>query len=471
MIGGSGREGVSVIYALFLVSVIALLGVAAVSVMAPGHEASVDVLDSTADFYAAQSGLEWFERKTAGYTTADRDKFMSLDGAFMHLPAGRRFTLRVEYSDPDDDRATEDLVTVTSTGSLGPPSAAGNRRIVRMSSPVPAVRSGAELFSDHFDQPDTLFFNATYVFGDTASAHSDMIPYISVLDAESGDLLSEFTHSSEPGGKQSVMMMGGGREARLTAPAGLCFRWRSSGSDASCGDQECSSSAECQARKGFDPPVDDEGFANYFIKVRARVLSGNGFGVYFRASYSGSGGTVDFGSLTAYIWQYDAGMGYLAPCDMMTAVAGSDGSGMLFTRRISGGSETCGSGCGLFMDHNPASALLPFPFFCPENRTGMETLNGWRWREFNWRSGWRTVYIYVYKNRANIYLGREEASGFGSEGDPEHIGEVYLDSVGDLLKTGDVGLRTFENSVIEVDYIKIYQNDADHDPSTLAGSS
>jgi len=157
---------------------------------------------------------------------------------------------------------------------------------------------------------------------------------------------------------------------------------------------------------------------------------------------------------------------------MLTAIAGSDGEGMLFTRRVSQGSETCGAECEIFSGANAgASGSSAYPFFCPENRTGLAFLNGWRWTNTNWAGRWRTIYIYVYRDRVNVYVGREEIIGHGGENDPEHVGMVYLSSVPGELITGGVGIRTIAGSLAAIDYIKVYDNSNDSNPSTLPGGS
>lgn len=464
--GTRGREGVSALTVLILITAAAALGIAAAAITRGAQISSVDFLSSAADYYAAQSGLEWFNQITDGYTTADRDKWEALDGASRKLPGGETFTLTVEYSDSDDDPSTDDLITVSSTGA----SDNGAGRTTRMTVAVPADSSGAAIFSDHFDQGDTSLFDSTYVFGSSAGAHSSITPFKTVLDAPGGDSAGEFTHSSETGGVSSVMVMGGGAEARFTISGGECLKWSMGGGDSPCNFEGCANTSQCQAREGLNLETDDEGFHNYFIKIRARFVQGKGFGVYFRASYPGENNpySIDFSGLTSYIWQYDTGMGYLPPCDMYTAVAGSDGEGMFFTRQVTGGSETCGPGCEVFQAPSPSPDGY-YPFFCPENRTGLEFLNGWRWRNQNWIYGWRTVYIYVYRNRADVYLGLEEAAGTGGENNPEHVGRVWLDHYGPALRTGGIGVRAIENSLIELDYIKIYDNDEDNDPLSFPG--
>lgn len=460
------RRGVSGIYVLFLVTALAALGLAAAAIIGSGVSSSPDFHAAAESLYAARSGIEWVKRKTAGYTTADKDKWLALDGTRLEYagPAGPAFVITVGYSDPDGDPMTDDTVTVASTGFSG-----GAERTIEMTSPVPAASAGMELFSDDFRAEDAPFFEDFYVFGLADGPHSDMEPYLSVTSA-GGDTGEVFTHASEPGGQRDVLVMGGKEEARLTIHTGSCFKW-SRDPGVFCGGAGCSSSGPCQARRGIGAPVDEEGYQNYFIRIRARLLSGKGFGIYFRASYPRDGdGRVDFGGLTSYVWQYDAGMGYLAPCDMMTAVAGSDGEGMFFTRRIEGGSETCGPGCFLFTRRNPPPPENSWPFFCPENRTGLDFLNGWRWRRGDWTAGWRTVYLYVHKDTAAVYVGREEVSSHGSENAPELVGALRLDSKGWLSRTGDIGLRVIGDSVVEFDYIRVYGNDADLDPGSFPGA-
>ncbi|MGK7346523.1 MAG: hypothetical protein ACNS63_12030 [Candidatus Nitrospinota bacterium M3_3B_026] len=461
------RCGVSAVYVLFVIASLAALGLAAAAITGGGAVSSPDFHSAAESLYAARSGIEWVKLKTAGYTTADKNKWLGLDGTRVEYagPGGPAFVIAVRYSDPDEDPMTDDIVTVASTGF-----SSGAERTLEMTAPVPSPSTAIELFSDDFRAEDAPFFEDIYVFGLADGPHSAMDPYLAVTGGPGGDTEEVFTHASEPGGRRGVLVMGGKEEARLTIHTGSCFKW-SRDPAVPCGGAECSASGPCQARRGIGAPVDDEGYQNYFIRIRARLLSGKGFGLYFRASYPrDESGRVDFGGLTSYAWQYDAGMGYLAPCDMMTAVAGSDGEGMFFTRRIEKGSETCGPGCSLFTARNPSPPENSWPFFCPENRTGLDFLNGWRWRSGGWTAGWRTVYIYVYKDRASVYLGREEISGRGSEHYPEPVGIIYLGSMEGLLRSGAIGVRAIEDSVVEIDYIRIYSNEADLDPGSFPGA-
>ncbi|MBF0634470.1 MAG: hypothetical protein HQK85_07435, partial [Nitrospinae bacterium] len=249
-----------------------------------------------------------------------------------------------------------------------------------------------------------------------------------------------------------------------------CLKWSVTG--APCVSSQCVSDASCQARQGMNIPVDTAGFQNYFLKVRARLTtSGGGLGIYFRAEYPNQSNplTIDFGGLSGYIWQYDPAVGYIAPCDLSSAIFASDGMGMFFARRVFLGSETCGPECGIYAAINPLPLPDTYPFFCPENRTGLPQLDGWRWTNPDWINKWRTVYIYVYRNMARIYIGRQEITGAGSETDPLQVGTVALDSVGNVFMTGGMGIRTWGGSAAELDYIMIYPNDLNYTPATFGG--
>jgi hypothetical protein len=332
---------------------------------------------------------------------------------------------------------------------------------------VPAP-SDVAIFNDDYDQPDLTMFDQFYQAGVSSTAHGQITPYFTVGDSPDGDTSALITHSSETGGVISVLKAGASSELRYIISADSCVKWRTSATGDPCAFPECESRTDCQARTGIDIPIDPDGYQNYFIKMRARLSNGDGFGVYFRVSYPNQGdpNAIDFGGLTGYVWQYDYRLGYLAPCDASSAVFGNDSTGMFASRKISGGSETCAGECAVFAETNPPAGSGSYPFFCPENRDGLLSLNGWRWGNNNWYAKWRTVYIYVYQNRANVYLYREEIG----TSYPEHIGLIRLDSVGTMSKTGGVGLRVLQNANVEIDYIKIYFNDDDNDPVTFSGS-
>ncbi len=376
---------------------------------------------------------------------------------------GSGFALSISYSDPDENRATADTVVVTSTGSSKVAVNGAHKRVVSTTITVPPDVSGP-LFSDDFDQLNVLSFDERYQIGAPANASGFMTPFTTVADAVSGDINNVFTHSSEPGGTASVLKIGGDSEARLILSAGSCLAWSVSSDSTVCDYTACSTMPGCEKRKGVDVAPDPDGYQNYFIKLRARLVAGSGFGVYFRSSYSNEDDPylIDFGSLTGYTWQYDSGMGYLLPCDFFTMIPGSDGSGMLLTRRVENGSELCGAECGLF---TAQASPDTYPFFCPENKANDTLIPGWQWSNADWPGEWRTVYVYVYRDTVKIYLDREEISG----GAPALIGVVALDSIASLLPTGGIGLRTWNGSVVEVDYIEIYGNDDNNDASTYLG--
>jgi hypothetical protein len=77
------------------------------------------------------------------------------------------------------------------------------------------------------------------------------------------------------------------------------------------------------------------------------------------------------------------------------------------------------------------------------------------------------VYIYVYQNRATIYLGREEIAGPGTEDNPKFVGALLLDSITGFLPAGDIGFRIWSGGVAEIDYMIIYSNDSDNDPTSF----
>ena len=68
-------------------------------------------------------------------------------------------------------------------------------------------------------------------------------------------------------------------------------------------------------------------------------------------------------------------------------------------------------------------------------------------------------------------MGREEIVGVGGESDPLQTGTISLSSVGALLSTGDIGLRVWSGSVVEIDYLAVWGNDTDNNPTTFAGGS
>lgn len=463
------RRGLSVMILLFLLVVIGSLAIAALMITQSGGRASGGVLESAVNFQSANSGLEWVRHITSGYTTSDKAKWKSLDGA-SHETAGSggpRFTIDIDYADSDNDPMTEDTVTIVSMGATGARQAGSGAREVSIQVTVPVGASGYS-FSDHFDQSTSESFDKRYQFGQASAPHQDMTPYKTVLPQAGGDTLNLFTHSSEAGGTPSVLRMGGAGEARLIISAQACLKWSASGPSGNCDYAQCQSINGCEARTGLDILPDGSGFQNYFIKIRARLMSGDGFGIYFRSAYANQDDpyNIDFGTLTAYIWQYDKGLGYLAPCDRSTAITGNNGMGMLATRRVEGGSETCGVDCAIYQGQaSPAT----YPFFCPENESNLPILAGWRFTEPDWLISWRTIYIYVFGPKANVYVGREGITGIGGENLPEHVGEIDLAQVGSLLQTGDVGLRTWNASVAEIDYINIYSNDSDNNPTTFTG--
>ncbi|MBI5814521.1 MAG: hypothetical protein HZB29_02795 [Nitrospinae bacterium] len=454
------NDGLSAILAIFMIVALAAMGTAALHFVSAGQSSAVDVLRTESDFYAAQSGLEWARQVTAAYTTADRARFQALDGTFMDIatPGGPRFTLGIAYSDTDNDPDTADTVTVTSASAT---------RSVTITMTVPPPSTAAYL-SDQADQGDATAFDNTYTAGTPSVAHGGMSPFASVTNQPGGDTSGVMTLQSEPGGLAGILRMGGVNEARFTIYTGSCFKWPSVSTGDPCGYAACATSGVCNARQGLNIAPDGGGYQNYFLKIRFRLVSGTGgFGVYFRASYPNQTDpyAVDFAGLTGYIWQYDPYLGYISPCSTSTAVFGNDSAGMLFTRRINLGSETCGAGCELFT----APSGGEYPFFCPENRTGQPQLDGWMWNNTNWTTQWRTVYIYVYQNIAAIYLGRQEITGAGSETQPVLVGSAVLDSISALLKTGDIGVRTWGGSVVDIDYIQVFPNDLNYNPSTFAG--
>lgn len=461
---GAGRGGFSAAATVFIMAAVAALALAAAMITHGRAISAAGTGAGAAAYHAAQSGLEWASQATAGYTTADRAGYLGLDGTAMEYAGagGPSFTLAVAYADPDNDPATEDTVTIVSTGYPGAGGPGDTARIVRITRPVPP-QSQTPLFADHYDQATTAFFDENYQFGAVAPSHGGGTPFTTAAGAVGGDMAGYFTLPEEPGGTPSVLEMSGAAEARYYVSPSACFKWNSSGAGDPCAYAGCVNAPGCQARKGMGLATDSAGYHNYFVKTRVRLIQGAGFGIYFRASYAGEGdpNNVDFASLSAYVWQYDTGLGYIAPCDMTTAVFGSDGSGTLAARKVNAGSETCPGECGLYGAAGPGG----YPFFCPENRTGLPELDGWQWAGPEWYGAWRVVYLYVYRNTAKVYVEREEA-GAG----PEPVGVIDLESLGSPLKTGGVGFRAFGGAGVQMDYVRVYPNDGNHDPSTFSGS-
>ncbi len=464
------RRGSAMLAVLMIVAV-SIFGTAALILTQAGQKTLVETRASSASHYAALSGLEWFRQAVKSYTTSDRTVIESLNGVSMRISGGSdgpAFTLSVAYQDPDGNPATADTVTVTSEGSANPQAPSAPHRTMKMT--ITIQPPNAPYLSDHFDQPDTSTSDTYYHAGTTATAHGLITPFTTVQSMSGGDTSGAVTHSSEPGGLGSVLRIGGPDETRLMIHTGDCLKWSVTG--APCSTIQCVSDAYCQARQGVNIPSDQSGYQNYFLKIRARLVSsGGGFGIYFRDSYPNQSDplTVDFGGLSGYIWQYDPVVGYIAPCDLSTAIFASDGMGMFFARRIYLGSETCGAECGVYSSANPLPAPDTYPFFCPENRTGLPQLDGWRWANQDWVNKWRTIYIYVYQNMARVYIGREEITGQGSEADPLQVGTVTLDSVGNIFMTGGVGIRVWGGTSAELDYIMIYPNDGNYTPTTFGG--
>ncbi len=464
--GALAREmGATVIMALALVAAGAALGLAALGLVGASQVASVRVGEGYSVYYAAVSGLEWVAQTADGFTTSDKSRWLSVDNSTVVI-GDTGFKISITYSDPDNSPFTADTAIVVSTGFAGDPAFSSSIRVLTTMINVPAPGRTA-VFSDHYDQLDASFFDGSYQFGQAAGYHGDMTPYRSANQGAGGDNDGLFTLSHEQGGSASLLKMGGSGEVRYFIAPESCLKWRTSPFGDPCSYPECANSADCQARQGMDLAQDMDGYHNYFIKVRAKLVSGAGFGVYFRATYPNQNdpSTIDFGGLTGYVFQYDSGMGYIAPCDLSTAILGSDGSGVMFTRKISGGTEICPAECGIFSAVNPPPPSDSYPFFCPENRTGRPYLDGWRWTNADWAGNWRTIYIYVYRNVADIYVDREQAGGPGIES----VGSVRLNGVGSELKTGGVGLRVWDNSQAFIDYIRVYPNDDNKTPATFTG--
>ncbi len=461
----SGNRGLSMLAILFALLALSALGAITAVITKSAVLSSVDSGPAFDRFYVAQSGLEWFSQATDGYTTANKADYVALDGASIRIKGanGPLFKLTVQYLDTDNDPLTENSVTVTSTGYSNTSSLADGETTLVMEVIVPPGSSGV-LFADEYDQPDLTKFDTSYVFGSTTSAHGDIVPMITAGNLSGGDVFGLFTHSSEVGGVPGALRAGGVDEVRLFITAERCLKWATE-AGAPCDYPECENRFGCQARNGLDVPLDSGLYHNYFIKIRARLITGGGFGVYFRMTHLNDDDPyrVDFGKLSAHIWQYDTGLGYIAPCQSSTALLGNDGKGMLTTRKIKDGSEVCPVECGVFTSQTAGV----YPFFCPENKTGLPALDGWRWRNLNWLSSWRTIYIYVYRDRANVYVEREELI---PPVGPEHVASIKLDDIGGLLPTGGVGLRVWSGALVEVDYLEVYPNDDDKDPSTFTGS-
>ena len=398
---------------------------------------------------------------TENYTTADRERWLALDGTALDLAGtgGPRFSVAINYSDLDGDSATADSVTVTVTGSPGAGGLESRTIQAMFTAPPPGEPL---LFEDHFEGA-MAGFDQTYLAGSPAGAHGGIVPYTTGGTAPGGDADDLFTLAEETGGSPSVLVMGGEGEARFTLFSGECLKWSVTPGTDPCGYPECESRNECLARTGFNAPLDGEGYQNYFIKARVRLNYGSGYGIYFRSGYANEAdpAAIDFGSLSGYVWQYDTALGYLAPCSLASAVFGADGVGMLAARKVDGGSETCADECGVYS--SPAGGA--YPFFCPENRTGQDLLSGWRWNNADWYAGWNLIYLYVYKGSAAVYVERE-----GQGAGPELAGTVNLGAIGTPRAAGSIGVRVFGGARIELDYLRVYGNDSNRDPSTFAGA-
>lgn len=456
-----GRAGLSALTVSLMLLVLAGLGAAIAGLAAGGAAPSVSARRGLAAWYAARAGVAWAAQMTENYTTADRERWLALAGTTLELAGtgGPRCTVSVNYSDPDGDSATADSVTVSVTGLPGVGGVESRTLRAVFTAPPPGE---ALLFEDHFEGA-MAGFDQRYLAGASASAHGGIVPYTTGGTAPGGDVDGLFTLSEETGGSPSILVMGGEGEARFTLFSGECLKWSATPGADPCAYPECESRGECRAREGFKAPLDEEGYQNYFIKARVRLNFGSGYGIYFRSGYADENdpALIDFGSLSGYAWQYDAALGYLAPCDLASAVFGADGVGMLAARKIHGGSETCADECGVYA--SPSGGA--YPFFCPENRTGLEQLSGWRWNNADWYAGWNVIYLYVYKGTAKIYVERE---GLGAG--PELAGTVDLGAIGTTRAAGSLGVRVFGGARIELDYLRVYGNDANHDPSTFAGA-
>ncbi len=454
------RTGLSALTLLFLLASAAIFGLAAQQLVGSGARVAVETMAATKAALVARSGVSWVAHRLADLTTADRTTIEGLNGTSRPVGTdGARFSLALVYLDPDNTPTTDDTVVVTVTGDDG---STGLTRAESISLVIPAIGGGA-LFADDFTQVDTTLFDGWLAGGETATPHGAIIPLLSI--AGGGDPTGLITHGSEGTGTPGLIRLSTTSELRLSLFTGDCFSLNVGGV---C-PGGCLAGPGCLVREGLAIPLDPAGFQNYFIKIRFRLLSG-GFGVYFRTSYPNQGNpaTVDLGGLTGYLWSYDPSLGYILPCSVTSALLGSDGMGMLATRRIEGGSETCGALCAFYTAPAPS-----YPFFCPENRIPWPPVDGWRWQNTNWFGQWRTLYLYVYRDRMTVWLGRGDIIGApGSELDPSLVGTVPLGSITPLLTTGDLGLRLFATgtaAVADLDYLQVYPNDADYAPATFPG--
>jgi hypothetical protein len=437
------RHGVTAITALFILGAAAMVTLMAVRIGVIGSETAVGALDRVRAEGAADSALAWGSRQLAGKTTADRATIVAID-ATNHTLAddGSRFVLSVAYDDPDNDPATPDTVTLTGSGHAG-----HARRVVRRT--VTVVAAGrTPLFADDFAQSDTTFFDTSYLAGTAVTPHGDMAPMTTVT--VTGDPEGVFTHGGESPGLSRFLTIATTDEARFSLTTGGCSKI-AVGPDG-CGPA-CVNTPSCLARPGPAIPPDGAGYVNYFIVARFRLIRG-GFGVYYRMTYP----AADPARLTGYIWQYDPGFAYIdPPCNRNSGVFGSDLFGLLVNRRIEGGSETCGPPCAVFDRGAPDGT---WPFFCPENRDPWPPMSGWRWVNTDWFNRWRTVYLSVWRDRATIWLGREEiVVGPGSEREPSLVGTVYLGDAPPVLAVGDIGMRLFSDGMVDVGALRVYAND------------
>ncbi|VAX17029.1 hypothetical protein MNBD_NITROSPINAE01-1741 [hydrothermal vent metagenome] len=460
----STDTGVSIIFALFMLVVASVFALTTVMLTQSSQRGAIYSTLSNTSYFAAQSGIEWAMQAGLAFTTVDKQKWLDLNGIKIEYAPAQSFLLNVLYDDPDNSPLTDDSVTITSQGFSG--NVAG--RSVMVTVKVPPATGKGELFSDHFNQGGVGKLNSSYTFGVSNSSHGKMTPYRSALNTQSGDAMNIFTHGSEPSGVSSVLRMGPAPEARIFIHTGSCLKWNVGSNAGLCSYSDCESKTGCEARTGINAPKDIDGYQNYFIKIKARLISGDGFGIYFRASYPNETAPdiIDFSGLTGYAWQYDRGMGYFEPCDGTTTPPGTDLTGLFFTRRVENGSETCGTGCDVYASESPSG---DYPFFCPENYEGLQTLGGWGWGNSNWPNLWRTIYLYIYRDTMRVYLGREEVYGHGSNATPLPVGVVDLSQISPSLASGGIGIRTWAGSVAEIDYIKIYENNENHTPDTFAG--
>lgn len=465
-------RGIALLTIIFTLGVVAILALMATSIIENQSTSAGRRLRSSTAFYAAGSGLMWARQKTGSLTTYDKAKFLALDKTTKKITPSKseRFTLSVVYVDSDNNRETDDKVTFIATG-VADGAKGAIKRVVEVTYTVPAPPGSSALYTNTFDQPTVEDFDRFVFASLSPMAHGPGDPLVTIGSGAGGDLTGAFTHSSESGGSPGVLKVTAPTygDARLMIHTGACIKQSQVSAGDPCGYSSCATVGQCLAREGLSIAEDTAGFVNYFIKLRVRLLIGNGFGVYFRASYQNmtDPNNIDFATLTGYVWQYDAGFGYLSPCNFSTAAPGSDGFGMFASRRIENGSERCGAGCSVFSA--PSGTPSVWPIFCPENKPTTPTLPGWGWGNNNWWPNFRTVYIYVFQNKATIYLGREEISGQGSESAPELVGTIFLDSVAGLLTTGDIGFRIWSGGVAEIDYLVIYPNDTDLNPATFPG--